>query len=79
MSYVLLVTIPCATDQEAVIIKSALSPEMQIKMSKAKVSLTTHGADLRFNITTKDLSTFRAVMNSYLRWIETAMKVYHLQ
>ncbi len=79
MSYDLLVTIPCSTDQEAVIIKSALSPEMQMKMSKAKVSLSVKGADLCFNICTQDLSTFRAVINSYLRWIETAMKVYHLQ
>jgi len=63
------------TSEEANIVANSINPEIKNKIPKTKVD--TKLSDKAFSITieAKDLSSLRAAINSYLRWINTALTV----
>ena len=78
MKYELALSVPCASGSVAQIIVNSLSPEMRERMPKAKIEIISKDSVLKLNITANDVSTLRAAVNSYIRWIETALKVNQL-
>lgn len=64
--------------EEAEIVAESLSPEVKHKIPKANVELSLSKNILSLKIESEDISTLRAACNSYLRWINTAIKVNHL-
>ena len=60
---------------DAKIIIESISPEIKNKILNTKVSLYSSDNKIFLNINSKNLSSFRAACNSYLRWINTAHKV----
>lgn len=63
---------------KAELIATAISPEVKHKIPKTAVDLTISKNILSLNIESNDVTTLRAACNSYLRWINTAIKVNHL-
>ena len=63
------------SEEEARIIAESLDPEIKQKIPKTKVQVTLSNKNFSINIEARDLSSFRAACNSYLRWIDTALKV----
>ena len=57
------------------IVLAALAPETKGSLARTKVNLlaTSEGIDLR--IDAEDISALRAALNSYLRWIDLAIKI----
>ena len=51
------------------VIQSALIPEMTRDLSKSEVKISTTDTKIVINIRSEELSTLRATLNSYLRWI----------
>jgi tRNA threonylcarbamoyladenosine modification (KEOPS) complex Pcc1 subunit len=66
------------TSFDASLIFKSLSPELEQNIPKTSVELSHHGTILSLNIQSNDLSSLRAVCNSYLRWISTAISVKQL-
>lgn len=60
---------------DAKIIAEAISPEIRHKIPKTKVNISISGKKLFLEIEAKDISSLRAAINSYLRWIITALDV----
>lgn len=63
------------SEEEARIIAQSLDPEIKQRIPKTKVQVTLSKNTFSINIEAKDLSSLRAASNSYLRWIDTALKV----
>ena len=63
---------------KAELIATAISPEVKHKIPKTIVTLTITKNILALNIESNDVTNLRAACNSYLRWINTAIKVNHL-
>jgi len=63
---------------KAKLIATAISPEVKHKIPKTVVTLDISKNILSLNIESNDVPTLRAACNSYLRWINTAIKVNHL-
>lgn len=63
---------------KAHLIATAISPEVKHKIPKTVVTLTIIKNILTLNIESNDVTNLRAACNSYLRWINTAIKVNHL-
>jgi tRNA threonylcarbamoyladenosine modification (KEOPS) complex Pcc1 subunit len=63
------------SEEEARIVAESLDPEIKQKIPKTKVQVTLSSNTFSINIEAKDLSSLRAACNSYLRWIDTALKV----
>lgn len=61
--------------EEAKLIAESLSPEIKHKIPKTNVGISLFKNTLSLTIESKDVSTLRAACNSYLRWINTAIKV----
>ena len=61
--------------EEANIVTRALQPEIDHKIPKTKIITKTDSKQLFLTIESKDISSLRAACNSYLRWINTAIKV----
>ena len=78
MKYELALSIPCTSEITAQVIVNSLSPEMRERMPKAKIDLNSENSIINLIINTNDVSTLRAAVNSYIRWIETAMNVHQL-
>ncbi|MFW6122231.1 MAG: KEOPS complex subunit Pcc1 [Petrotogales bacterium] len=64
--------------EEAELVAESLSPEVKHKIPKANVEIYFSKNALSLNIESEDLSSLRAACNSYLRWINTAIKVSQL-
>ena len=60
---------------DAKIIIESISPEINNRILNTKVSLYSSDNKIFLNINSKNLSSFRAACNSYLRWINTAYSV----
>jgi len=66
------------SSDEAEIVASSLSPELKQKIPKTSVNITQSDATLFITIQSNDLSSLRASVNSYLRWMNTAVSVNKL-
>lgn len=66
------------SSEEAEIVAETLSPEVKHKIPKANVELSLSNNALSLKIESDDVSTLRAACNSYLRWVNTAIKVNQL-
>ena len=63
------------TADEAKIVTRSLDPEIKHKIPKTDVKLTTSDKTVFLDIKANDTSSLRAAINSYLRWINTAINV----
>ena len=63
------------TSKEASIVANSINPEIKNKIPKTKVDTKLSGKTFSITIEAKDLSSLRAAINSYLRWINTALTV----
>ena len=61
--------------EEARIIAESLDPEIKHKIPKTNVHVSLSDNTFSLEIEAKDISSLRAACNSYLRWINTALKV----
>jgi tRNA threonylcarbamoyladenosine modification (KEOPS) complex Pcc1 subunit len=61
--------------EEARIIFKSLTPEIKHKLPKTNIDISLDGKTFTLKIEAKDLSSLRAACNSYLRWINTALRV----
>jgi tRNA threonylcarbamoyladenosine modification (KEOPS) complex Pcc1 subunit len=66
------------TLDDAKVVADALLPEIIHRIPKTKVEIKIENTILLLTITAKELSSLRAACNSYLRWIDTAIKVAKL-
>lgn len=66
------------SSSEAVLVAASLSPELKQKIPKTNVELSCSKNVLSLKIKSEDVSSLRAVCNSYLRWIATAINVKKL-
>ena len=66
------------TNKEAKLVAESLSPEVKHKIPKANVEIFLSKNILSLKIESEDVSTLRAACNSYIRWINTAIKVNQL-
>lgn len=64
--------------KEALIVKNSLFPEVKHKIPKSEITISVIENKLFLNIKSEDTSSLRAACNSYLRWIDTALKVEQL-
>lgn len=63
------------TEEEAKIIFESLIPEIKHKIPKTDVKINLENGSINLKIETKDINSLRAACNSYLRWLDTALKV----
>ena len=63
------------SEEEARIISESLDPEIKHKIPKTNVKVNLSDKTFTLEIEAKDISSIRAACNSYLRWINTALKV----
>lgn len=66
------------SSEEAKVVAESLSPEVKHKIPKANVEIFLFKNALSLEIESDDVSTLRAACNSYLRWVNTAIKVNQL-
>ena len=57
---------------------NALSPEIKNKIPKTNVKIKIDKKTYFLDIKSDDISSLRAAINSYLRWINTAISVKEL-
>ncbi len=60
---------------DAKIILESINPEIKHKIPKTDVKISILGEKLFLNIIARDTSSLRAAVNSYLRWMITALNV----
>jgi len=60
---------------EANIVLKSIDPEIRNKIPKIKVQVKLDKNKFFINISAYDTSSLRAAINSYLRWINTALEV----
>ncbi len=63
------------TPDDAEVITSSLDPEIKHKIPKTNVKLEVSEKTVFLEIESIDTSSLRAAINSYLRWIITAINV----
>jgi tRNA threonylcarbamoyladenosine modification (KEOPS) complex Pcc1 subunit len=63
------------TISDAKVVFDSLNPEIKHKIPKTKIQVNLEEKVLKFEIIADDISSLRAASNSYLRWINTALKV----
>ena len=63
------------TIEDVSIIQKSLSPEIKHKVPKTDIKIRTSDKTIFLEIRSKDTSSLRAAINSYLRWINTAINV----
>ena len=66
------------SSNKARIVAASVSPEVKIKIPKAKVFLSVNKNTLNLKIESNDINSLRAACNSFLRWINTAVDVNHI-
>ena len=68
------------TSQEAEIVLGSIKPEINGSPSdRTSVSIDIHDNTLKIVINAKDTASFRASLNSYLRWIKLSKEVINLK
>jgi tRNA threonylcarbamoyladenosine modification (KEOPS) complex Pcc1 subunit len=68
-------TITFDSVDDAEIINDSINPEIKHKIPKTKADISISGKKLFLKIEANDISSLRAAINSYLRWIGTALNV----
>jgi tRNA threonylcarbamoyladenosine modification (KEOPS) complex Pcc1 subunit len=63
------------TEEEAHIVQDSLFPEIKNKVPKTDIEIKAADKTLFLEIRSNDTSSLRAAINSYLRWINTAINV----
>jgi tRNA threonylcarbamoyladenosine modification (KEOPS) complex Pcc1 subunit len=63
------------SENEAKIVLGSLSPEIKNKIPKTDAELVIDKNTLFLDISSEDISSLRAAINSYLRWMNTAISV----
>jgi tRNA threonylcarbamoyladenosine modification (KEOPS) complex Pcc1 subunit len=63
------------SEKELKIVDGSLSPEIKNKIPKTNVKIKIDKTTYFLEIKSDDLSSLRAAINSYLRWINTAISV----
>jgi tRNA threonylcarbamoyladenosine modification (KEOPS) complex Pcc1 subunit len=63
------------SESEARIIANAIDPEIKNKIPKTNAKIKIIKNSLFLEIKSNELSSLRAAINSYLHWIDTAIKV----
>ena len=63
------------SSEEARVVSESLDPEIKNKIPKTNVKVNLSGKTFTIDLEAKDISSLRAACNSYLRWINTALKV----
>ncbi len=63
------------TNEEAKVIADSIYPEIKKRIPKTKVETKLSEKNFSIIIHAEDLSSLRAAINSYLRWINTALSV----
>jgi len=69
------ITLPKEGNISDVVAKSLL-PEMDRNIPRTKVDLREDENSITLEIQAKDISSLRAAVNSYLRWIKISMDTY---
>lgn len=72
------ITIQFDTEESAQIIYGSLLPELSKKIPQTKVEATLSNKCLSLSIAAKTTPVLRASINSYSRWIETALHVQQI-
>jgi KEOPS complex subunit Pcc1 len=68
------------TSKEAEIVLSSIKPEINGSPSdRTSVNIDIHDNTLKIVINAKDTASFRASLNSYLRWIKLSKEVINLK
>ena len=68
------------TSREAEIVLESIKPEINGSPSdRTSVSIDIHDNTLKIVINAKDTASFRASLNSYLRWIKLSKEVINLK
>ena len=66
--------------KEADIVQRSIKPEINGSPSdRTSVSIKTDGTNLLINIEAEDNASFRASLNSYLRWIKLSSEILDLK
>jgi tRNA threonylcarbamoyladenosine modification (KEOPS) complex Pcc1 subunit len=61
---------------EADVVEAALAPEMGADVPGSRVAMRREGTTLLLDIEAEDAGALRAAVNSYLRWMKTALDVH---
>ncbi len=61
---------------EQKILFNTLGPETQQDISRSGVEMRDDGGSTVLEISADDIGAARAAVNSYLRWIDTSIKIY---
>ena len=68
------------TPKDAEIVLKSIKPEIKGSPSdRSSVCIDVHENTLRISIDAKDTASFRASLNSYLRWIKLSYEVINLK
>lgn len=71
------VRLPFASKKRLDALVDALTPEVDKQLTtRSKVTLTTEGTFLVLAVEAQDTVALRAALNSYLRWINSAMNIF---
>lgn len=73
------VNVRIAYDSEdiAQVVYSALEPEINLEFTKSLCNINIRGNELLMRVRAHDISSVRATLNSYLRWMACAENVYN--
>ena len=58
------------------IISSSLRPEIEDNINRSSVHIEIDETGISLDIEAHDISSMRAGVNSYMRWIDTSFKIY---
>jgi len=68
-------TISFDSTSDLKVVVDSIIPEIKHKIPKTNVNISTSGKKLFLEVVSEDISSLRASINSYLRWIQTALNV----
>ena len=74
-----MLTIEFDTTEEACIVYGSLLPELSKKIPQTDISVSQDNHKLILTLTAHTTTVLRAALNSYGRWIQTAMNVQHIK
>ena len=63
------------SNSEAEIVLKSINPEINNKIPKTNAQIKKDKNRIYLNIYSEDTSSLRAAINSYLRWIKTALEI----
>ncbi|MFW9913275.1 MAG: KEOPS complex subunit Pcc1 [Candidatus Thorarchaeota archaeon] len=72
------IEIPMESEEIAVTIRSAIEPETNSAPSdRARAEVIVRGSVLVIQISSSDLTSLRAAMNSYIAWVSASLETIH--